>query len=60
MQKLDPPDLCAYLDRLRALCDRLEEAQDDPKQYRELVTRIRVEADALRETVCRVAVEAHE
>ena len=60
MQKLDAPDLCAHVDRLRVLCDRLEHVQDDPKQYRDLVARIRAEADALRETVCRVAVEPTE
>jgi hypothetical protein len=57
VQKLDTPDLCASLDRLKALCDRLEAAQDDPEQYRRLVASIREETDVLRDTVCRVDVE---
>jgi hypothetical protein len=57
-QELAAPDLCAYLDRLKALCDRLEEAQNDPKRYRQLVDLIRVETDSLRDTVCRISVKA--
>lgn len=52
MTKLDTPDLCAHLDTLKNLCDRLEEAQDDPTRYRELVRRIRVETEAFQQAVC--------
>jgi hypothetical protein len=54
MDKLDTPDLCARLDTLKGLCDRLEDAQDDPERYRKLVEKIRTETDALRDTVCAV------
>jgi hypothetical protein len=52
MDKRDTPDLCARLDTMKSLCDRLEAAQDEPKKYRELVELIRIEADALHNTVC--------
>jgi hypothetical protein len=55
MEKLDTPDLCARLDSMKTLCDRLEAAQDQPQKYRELVELIRIEADALRDTVCESA-----
>jgi hypothetical protein len=51
---LDTPDLCAHLDRLKALCDRLEEVQDDPRKYHVLVEQIRSEAEAFREMVCNI------
>ena len=60
MKQLDTPDLCASLDRLKTLCDRLEEAQGDQKRYRELVRRIREETDALRATVCEVDLDVAE
>jgi hypothetical protein len=53
MNKLDTPDLCARLETMKRLCDRLEDAQGDPREYRALVERIRLEANALRDTVCR-------
>jgi hypothetical protein len=52
MRKLDTPDLCARLDTMKALCDRLEEAQDRPGEYHRLVEKIRAEAEALRHSVC--------
>jgi hypothetical protein len=56
MDKLETPDLCAVLsarlERLKQLCNRLEESQDDRPAYHELLARIRIEADLLRETVC--------
>jgi hypothetical protein len=55
MNKLDTPDLCARLETMKALCDRLEEVQDEPQKYRQLVERIRVEADAVHAMVCDVA-----
>ena len=52
MTNLNTPDLCAQLDRLKDLCDRLEEAQGDPERYRDLVRRIRVETEAFQQAVC--------
>jgi hypothetical protein len=52
MTKLDTPDLCARLDRLKDLCDRLEDAQSNPRRYQELVQKIRLETDAFRATIC--------
>jgi len=45
---LNIPDLCARLDRIKALCGRLEELQDDQMKYRDLVDRIRSETDTFR------------
>jgi len=53
MPRLDTPDFCAHLDRLKTLCDRLEKAQKDERRYRELMRRIRVETDALHASICR-------
>lgn len=53
MSRLDIPDICAHLDRLKMLCDRLEKAQSDERRYRELAVQIRAEADALHATICR-------
>lgn len=53
MPRLDTPDFCAHLDRLKVLCARLEKAQNDERRYRELVRRIRAETDALHATICR-------
>ena len=50
---LETPDLCAHLDRMRRLCDRLEEAQDDPQRYRQIVRSIQSEVDAFRDAICR-------
>ena len=52
-QNLDTPDLCARLDRMKKLCERLEDAQGNRAKYRELVDQIQSEADALRNFVCR-------
>jgi hypothetical protein len=49
---LSTPDLCAHLDRLKSLCDGLEEAQRDPDAYRHLVYQIRMETEAFRALVC--------
>ena len=53
MSKLDIPDMCAHLDRLQRLCTRLEKAQSDEEQYRELAVKIRAEMDTLHATICR-------
>jgi hypothetical protein len=53
MRQLDTPDLCARLDRMKWLCDRLEEAQDDRDKYRQLVHRIHVETEALHAAICK-------
>ena len=53
MTSLDTPDLCAHLDRLKVLCDRLEKAQKDERRYRDIVRRIRMETEALHATICR-------
>ena len=55
MGELDIPDLCAHLDRLKTLCDRLEEAQADPKRYHQLIAEIRNETDAFQAMVCHVS-----
>ena len=53
MSKLDIPDICAHLDRLKRLCDRLEKAQADEKRYHELCSLIRAETEVLHATICR-------
>jgi hypothetical protein len=53
MSKLDIPDICAHLDRLKRLCDRLEKAQADETRYRELAIQIRAETEVLHATICR-------
>jgi len=53
MTKLDVPDICAHLDRLKRLCDRLEKAQSDEQRYSELTAQIRAETDALHAMICR-------
>ena len=55
---LSTPDLCAHLDRLKTLCDRLEDAQHDPDAYHHLVTQIRMETDAFRALLCGVPAES--
>lgn len=52
MSRLDIPDICAHIDRLKTLCDRLEKAQTDEKRYRELATQIRAETTALHAIIC--------
>jgi hypothetical protein len=52
MGKLDIPDICAHLDRLKELCDRLEEAQSDEQRYHEIAGQIRAETDALHAVIC--------
>jgi hypothetical protein len=52
MSKLDVPDICAHLDRLKQLCDRLEAEQADERRYRELAFQIRAETDALHAMIC--------
>jgi hypothetical protein len=53
MRRLDIPDICAHLDRLKRLCDRLEKAQSDEQRYGELALQIRAETDALHAMICR-------
>jgi hypothetical protein len=53
MSELDIPDMCAHLDRLKRLCDRLEKAQSDEGRYREIAAQIRAETDALHATICK-------
>ena len=55
MNELAIPDLCAHLDRLKTLCDRLEDAQTDPTKYQKLIAQIRSEADAFQASVCWVS-----
>ena len=50
---LATPDLCAQLDKMRRLCDRLEEAQNEPVKYREIVRSIEGEIDAFKDAICR-------
>ena len=52
MSRLHIPDICAHLDRLKRLCDRLEKAQSDEQRYRELAFEIRMETDALHAMIC--------
>ncbi len=52
MGKLDIPDICAHLDRLKELCDRLEQAQSDEQRYHEIAAQIRAETDALHAMIC--------
>jgi hypothetical protein len=53
LEKLEAPDLCARLDRMKVLCDRLEAAQTNQAKYRELVDLIQAELDALRHYIWR-------
>jgi hypothetical protein len=53
MSKLDLPDMCAHLDRLQRLCNKLEKAQSDEQRYREIAFQIRAETDALHAIICR-------
>jgi len=52
MNTLHTPDICAQVDRLKTLCDRLEDAQSDPARYRSIVAQIRSEAVGIYELVC--------
>ncbi len=54
MAGLELPDLCAYIDRLKLLCKRLEKAQSDDQRYRELEKQIRNETDALHAVISRM------
>lgn len=54
MTRLEIPDLCAHLDRLKLLCDYLEKAQADDLRYSELVKQIRAETEAMHATICSV------
>lgn len=53
MSRLHIPDICAHLDRLKRLCDRLEKAQADETYYREICGQIRAETEVLHATICR-------
>ena len=52
MSKLYIPDICAQLDRLKRLCDRLERVQSDEERYGELARQIRAETEVLHATIC--------
>lgn len=52
MTKLDMPDLCARLDGLKRLCDRLEALQADPEGYHDLVGKIRIQMGIFQQEVC--------
>jgi len=52
MSKLYIPDICAQLDRLKHLCDRLEKVQSDEQRYGELARQIRAETEVLHATIC--------
>jgi hypothetical protein len=52
MSKLYIPDICAQLDRLKRLCDRLEKVQSDEERYGELTRQIRAETEVLHATIC--------
>jgi len=52
MSQLYIPDICAQLDRLKDLCDRLEKVQADERRYGELAKQIRAETEALHATIC--------
>ena len=52
MSKLHIPDICAHLDRLKRLCDRLEQAQSDEQRYGELAVLIQAETTALHAMIC--------
>lgn len=49
MPSPDTEDVCARLERLKKLCGELESAQHDNLKYRQLMERIRTEADAFRQ-----------
>ena len=51
MLNLQTPDLCAQLDRMKKLCDRLEAAQSDYRTYHEIVRAIDVEIAAFKAAV---------
>ena len=53
MSQLDVPDMCAHLDRLQRLCNKLQKAQADEQRYRELTVQIRAETEALHAIICR-------
>ena len=55
MSQLYIPDVCAHLDRIKRLCDRLEKAQFDEERYSELARQIRAEMDALHGIICNSA-----
>jgi len=59
MSRLDIPDICAHLDRLKRLCDRLEKAQADEKRYRQLALQIRAETESLHAMICDRAPVGH-
>ena len=54
MAGLELPDLCAHIDRLTLLCNRLEKAQSDDQRYREIEKQIRNETDALHAVIRRM------
>lgn len=60
LNPLSTPDLCAHLDRLKSLCDRLEETQGDPDAYRDLVHKIRLETEAFQAAICGVSADSTE
>ena len=47
----DAEDVRTRLARMKALCDKLEAAQDDKRRYTDLLERIRHEASAFQQTL---------
>ena len=58
MSKLYIPDICAHLDTLKRLCDRLEKVQSDEQRYCELTSLIRAETEVLHAAICITAAPA--
>ena len=44
----DSDDISSRLERMKRLCDELEAAQGDVRKLKELIQRIRIEADLFR------------
>jgi hypothetical protein len=44
-------EISIRLERIKKLCKELEEAQHDNRRYRQLIEKIREEADAFRQTL---------
>jgi hypothetical protein len=47
----DSSDISERLERIKKLCDELEDARNDTRKYQRLITRIRAEAEAFRQTL---------
>jgi uncharacterized coiled-coil DUF342 family protein len=51
MPSPDADEVCARIERMKTLCDQLDAVKSDQRRYRELIDRIRQEADAFRKTL---------